>query len=240
MLWPCGHTAVLDLSWLPDERVRYRRAVETSLHDSCLRCEPGTTTAPVGNVRVLPVVPEQARGRPVGTRADLSQAVAGGEAWIEITSRTQPVVVDAGVPAAMRADVAYRARARVAGRGPVVTSWGMTTVSEGGRVAAASGSRTELDGGVAAVSDGGVLIARCGRAVVDAGGQVVLAQDAHHLEVWVLPWARVQAHGEFHLVLERPWGQIMSASGDRRPAGCRLPDDLERLLEASRAMGPRL
>lgn len=174
---------MLDLAWLPDERVRCRRAIETSLYDSCLRCEPGTTTDPIGNVRVLPVVPVQPRGRPVDTGADLSQAVTGGEAWIEITSRTQPVVVDEGVPDTLRVDVAYLARARVSGRGPVVTSWGVSTVSAGGRVAAASGSRTELDGGSAAVSDGGVLIARCGRAVVDAGGQVVLAQDAHDPEV---------------------------------------------------------
>lgn len=153
----------------------------------------------------------------------------------------EAVLIDQGAGSGARIDVLVGARALVRAPAPIVTSWGSVRVEAGGAVAAAGGSRTELCGGLAAVSDGGVLVAQAGRAVVDAGARVIMAGETGGVEVWALPGARVQADGGLglDLVTQRPWGRVLRGGGDDRAAGRGLAEDLARLLEASRAMGPR-
>ncbi|MDO4899453.1 hypothetical protein [Actinomyces sp.] len=182
--WPCGHTEVLELAWLPDERLRRRRTEETMRHGACLRCPP-----------------------PPGPPANGAAGVAtDGEAEVLVSG------------------------------GPAVTSWGRKRVAPGGRVAAGPGSHTVLAGGTAAVT-GGLLVALAGRAVVDAGARVLVADDARDVELWLLPWARIQAGNAFRTVTAGL--EVVDATGAGRPTDRPLPADLTELLEASRDLGPR-
>ena len=188
MLWPCGHSDVLELAWLPDRRARRRRAVEACRYGACLRCLGAGDASRDGLLREALV------------------GAGGGAAPDERAGRSQNLV------------------------------------RAGGRAAVTAGSCAELAGGRAAVGDRGVLVARTGRAVVDAGGRVLLAADAHDLQVWLLPWARAQVGARLYLVLERPWGEVLDADGTLSPAQGGPPQALTDLLEGCRAMGshPRL
>ena len=240
MSWPCGHVERLDLAWLPDERVRRRRAVETARGGACPRC--GRAPAPGASVIGLPGTTRPGHGMVVAGQAQLDDALGDGRRWIEIAGAA-PVVIASGAPGA-RVDVLPGARAVARAGAPLIRSWGHVRAEEGSCVAAASGSTTVLDGGSAAVSADGLLIARRGLAVVDAGATTVVEapgpdDEVGALSVRALPWSRTRGAAGTRLVMGGAGGSLITGPGPLAPAREPLGAALAGLLEASRAMGPR-
>lgn len=239
LLWPCGHTAVISLSFLP-QQVRARRAAWSALTGACSSCPGGAQQDlpedKLGNVLPLPAAPTAATGRKVRNQADLEHAIRDRTQWIDLDSR-HSVTRLTGVDPGVRVDVAPGSFVLVEGPGPVVRVWGNVAVTKGGRAVTAVGGTIHLLGGTAAASDGGVVVASSGRAIIDAGARLRVEEPGigtdTELEGWALPWSKVESPQDSRLVLDPP-GVIVTHTM-WTPAKS-LPEDLLELLTTSRQM----
>lgn len=240
ILWPCGHTDVISLSFLP-QQVRARRARWWALADACSSCPGGAhqdlPEAKLENVVPLPIASPAASERKVRNQAELEQALGEGAQWIDLAS-SQSVTRLTGIDPGVRVDVAPGSLVLVDGPGPVVRVWGNAAVTKGGRAVTAVGGTIHLLGGVAAASDGGTVIASSGRAIVDAGARLQVEDpdtetNTELLKCWALPWTKVGSSQGSRLVLDPPG--IMVTHTRWAPAKS-LPEDLLELLTASRQM----
>lgn len=176
--------------------------VRDELDDTDAAAGPGTDAGgpTVATVIPFPLTDEHKRGRPASTQRELDDLIEAGEPWIEVVATSVALVV-AWVPDSCRVDIAPRAKAIVAGAGPVVRSWGHARAAFGGRVAGGPGSRTVLAGGRAAVSTGGALVAEEGLGLADAGARLSVSQDAQDVGVYALPGSTVTCGGQATLTL---------------------------------------
>lgn len=248
VLWPCGHTEPLDLSWLPDAPARRRKAREVAGVGHCMKCwitDVGGAADAAGErdgavtAAVIPFPLEgERRGQPAATQSELDELIEAGTPWIEVVSTVLDLVV-AWVPDSCRVDIGPGAKAIVAGAGPVVRSRGRVRVTHGGRVAGGPGSRTVLAGGRAAVGQGGALVAEEGLGLVDAGARVAVAQEAraHDVGVYALPGSIVAAAGRAKVIDACPWGVLVTADGVIGQADGDPDVELTEMLELARSMG---
>ena len=105
VLWPCGHTEPLDLSWLPDAPARRRKAREVAGVGHCMKCwvtDVGGAADAAGEhdgavtAAVIPFPLEgERRGQPAATRASpMSSSRPGrpGSRWAPPVPFTPPTL----------------------------------------------------------------------------------------------------------------------------------------------------
>lgn len=206
VLWPCGHADDLELTWLPDQRLRRRRAVETSLYSTCFQCLPAL---------------EAARSHiALGGRTEFDT-----ETWRGVTTISGDTV-DAGTRAVVGGSGSVRSWGEVLAipGGCVAAASGSRTELAGGRAAVSDGGLLVARSGWAVVDAGArVLLARDAHEVkVWALPWARVQVGAHAHLVLDKPWGRVlDAAGNLSPGAGSPPQELMNLLESSRAMGPR-------------------